>query len=80
MRQRREELLGITSYSSTYAYIYVEPHEIRFEILTPLLTLDTWLPVQRKEKDILSVEEQEQLQRSLESFLCEKCKAMVDGV
>ncbi len=80
MRQRREELLGITSYSSTYAYIYVEPHEIRFEILTPLLTLDTWLPVQREEKDILSVKEQEQLQDSLETFLREKCKAVVDGV
>jgi len=80
MRQRREELLGITSYSSTYAYIYVEPHEIRFEILTPLLTLDTWLPVQRKERDILSVEEQEQLQDSMETFLREKCKAVVDGV
>jgi hypothetical protein len=32
MKKRREELLGITSYSSTYAYIYVEPFEIRFEI------------------------------------------------
>lgn len=80
MRQRREELLGITSYSSTYAYIYVEPHEIRFEILAPLLTLETWLPIQRKEKEFLSVEEQEKLKDSLEAFLRQKCKAFVDGV
>jgi len=80
MKQRREELLGITSYSSTYAYLYVEPHELRFEILVPLLTLDTWFPVDRKDKDILSIKEQTQLKESLDSFLQQHCSALIDGV
>ena len=80
MKKRREELLGITSYSSTYAYIYVEPYEIRFEILVPLLTLETWLPLERLEKDFLSVEEQEGLNQPLESYLRTQCKGSVDGI
>jgi hypothetical protein len=80
MRKRREELLGITSFSSTYAYIYVEPHEIRFELLVPLLTLDTWLPTKRAATDFLSVEEQTGLEERLEALLREQCQFHVDGI
>lgn len=79
MKKRREELLGITSYSSTYAYIYVEPYEIRFEILVPLLTLETWLPLERVEKDFLSVQEQEDLRNPLENYIRSQCQGWVDG-
>ena len=80
MKKRREELLGITSYSSTYAYIYVEPYEIRFEILVPLLTLETWLPIERDEKDFLSVQEQEGLRKPLEAYVRTQCQGWVDGI
>jgi hypothetical protein len=80
MKKRREELLGITSYSSTYAYIYVEPYEIRFEILVPLLTLETWLPLERDEKDFLSVKEQEELRKPLETYIRKQCQGWVDGI
>ena len=80
MKKRRKELLGITSYSSTYAYIYVEPFEIRFEILVPLLTLETWMPMERNEKDFLSVEEQEGLRNPLEQFIRSHCEGLVDGI
>jgi len=80
MKKRREELLGITSYSSTYAYIYVEPFEIRFEILVPLLTLETWMPIERNEKDFLSVEEQEGLRKPLEKYIRSHCEGLVDGI
>lgn len=80
MKKRREELLGITSYSSTYAYIYVEPYEIRFEILVPLLTLETWLPLKRSENDFLSVDEQAVLKDPLEAYIRTQCKGWVDGI
>lgn len=80
MKQRRESLLGITSYSATYAYLYVEPHETRLEILVPLLTLETWLPVSRADPDFLSVQEQQALADSLESFLPNACEVNIEGV
>ncbi len=80
MKKRREELLGITSYSSTYAYIYVEPYEIRFEILVPLLTLETWLPLEREKQDFLSVEEQQKLKKPLEAYVRSQCNGQIDGI
>ena len=36
--KQREATLGITSYSSVYSFVYIEPNEIRHEILIPLAT------------------------------------------
>ena len=80
MKQRREALLGVTSYSATYAYLYLEPREIRFEILVPLLTLETWLPLQREEADYLSVVEQDAMEKALPGFLQEVCQTHIDGM
>ncbi len=80
MKQRREGLLGVTSYSATYAYLYLEPQEIRFEILVPLLTLETWLPLQREEADYLSVAEQDGMEKALPGFLQEVCQTHIDGM
>ena len=80
MKQRREALLGVTSYSATYAYLYLEPREIRFEILVPLLTLETWLPLQREEADYLSVAEQDAMDKALPGFLQEVCHTHIDGM
>ena len=80
MKQRREALLGVTSYSATYAYLYLEPQEIRFEILVPLLTLETWLPLQREEADYLSVAEQDAMEKALPGFLQEVCHTHIDGM
>ena len=80
MKQRREALLGVTSYSATYAYLYLEPREIRFEILVPLLTLETWLPLQREEADYLSVAEQDVMEKVLPGFLQEVCQTHIDGM
>ena len=80
MKQRRKALLGVTSYSATYAYLYLEPREIRFEILVPLLTLETWLPLQREEADYLSVAEQDAMEKALPGFLQEVCQTHIDGM
>jgi hypothetical protein len=63
LKQRREERLkqqlGIASYSGLYSFFYITPHEVRHEILIPLLTLDEWTPIKRKRPDFLEVAEQE---------------------
>lgn len=63
LKQRREERLkqqlGIASYSGLYSFFYITPHEVRHEILIPLLTLDEWTLIKRKSRGFLEVAEQQ---------------------
>ncbi len=47
LKQEREATLGITSYSSVYSFIYIEPREVRHEILVPLVTLESSVLIAR---------------------------------
>jgi len=76
----REETLGITSYGSIYSFIYITDHEVRHEILIPLLTLETWFPIERKEKEFLEVEEQEAARLKIEEFFGQGNPVTLDGV
>jgi hypothetical protein len=60
-KKRQEQLrqrLGIASYGGLYSFIYVTNSEVRHEILIPLLTLERWLPIVRKNPDFIEVSEQ----------------------
>ena len=56
--EQRRQNMGITSYSATYTFVYIQNEEVRVEILMPLLTLETWQPVARANTDFLEVAEQ----------------------
>ena len=77
---RQNQMLGITSYSSVYSYIYVTDREVRHEILVPLLTLETWLPVERKDPEFLEIEEQHAAREKIAAYFVEKHPLFVDGV
>lgn len=78
--EKKEEKLGITSYSSTYSYFYITNQEVRHEVLIPLLTLEKWIEVQRADPEFLEVEEQEAAREPLEAFFAEHGKVYIDGV
>lgn len=72
--------MGIESYSSVYAFIYIEPAEVRVEILLPLLTLESWVPLTRASKDFLEVEEQKAAAEVLRRFFQGRNQVLMDGV
>ena len=84
LRKRREARkagkLGIGSYSGLYSYIYIEPFEVRHEVLVPLLTFEAWLPLERADKDFITVEEQEAARDKIEQFFREHNPVAIDGV
>ena len=84
LRKRREarkaERLGISSYSGLYSYIYIEPFELRHEVLIPLITFETLAPLKRAEKDFISVEEQEKAKRTIEEFFRTHNPVEIDGI
>ena len=56
--EKRKQDMGITSYSATYTFVYIQNEEVRVEILMPLLTLEMWQPVARTNADFIEVSEQ----------------------
>lgn len=80
MESRRQSTLGITSYSSTYAFLYIEPAEVRLEILVPLLSLedDAWR-VPRADAERLTPEEQTAAKNLVAERLAGKIPMTVDG-
>ena len=80
MKQRREELLGITSYSTTYSYIYITETEVRHEILVPLLTLETWLTIERSSPDFLEVDEQDAAALAIKDYFLSHGPVKIDGI
>lgn len=78
--EKQREMLGITSYSAVYSYIYITDREVRHEILVPLLTLETWLPVGRRDPDFLDVDEQEALRVKILDYFFRKHPVEIDGI
>ncbi len=83
-RRRREERkqarMGITSYDAVYGFVYITDHEVRAEILIPLATLETWMPIPRRDPAFLEVDEQAAARAKLEEFFRGKNKVLIDGV
>lgn len=80
MESRRQSTLGITSYSSTYAFLYIEPAEVRLEILVPLLSLEdeAWR-VPRADPERLTPEEQSAARDLVIERLAGKVPLTIDG-
>ncbi|MSU40513.1 MAG: hypothetical protein EXS22_05955 [Pedosphaera sp.] len=84
LKARREEdfrqRLGITSYAGLYSYIYLTDHEVRHEILIPLLTFEQWLPLTRRHADFLDVDEQEAMRPKIEAHFRDRHPVAIDGI
>ena len=80
LREKRvQEQLGIASYGGLYSFIYVTPHEVRHEVLVPLLTLESWVKLKRRDPDFLDVEEQIAARPDIEAFFSERNPVLIDG-
>lgn len=78
-QQQQEEALGIMSYSSVYSFLYIEPREVRHEILIPLMTLEQSVPLKREQSDFLSIPEQDAVQPLIEEFFRTGNPITIDG-
>lgn len=77
--QQREQTLGITSYSSVYSFLYIEDHEVRHEILIPLLTLEASVLIARQNDAFLEIAEQDAARRQIEAFFLAGNPVEIDG-
>lgn len=77
--KQREATLGITSYSSVYSFIYVEPAEIRHEVLVPLASLKTILPMEHKDPAFIEIEEQDAVRKLINEWLIDENPTTING-
>jgi hypothetical protein len=77
---RKQQELGITDYGSVYSFVYIEDHEVRHEILIPLLTLETSVLIPRRDAAFLELEEQEEARTQIGSFFAAGNPMEIDGV
>ena len=77
--KQREVTLGITSYSSVYSFIYIEPTEVRLELLIPLATLKTILPVKHRDPAFVEVDEQEAVRDLIRNWLKDENPVTING-
>lgn len=79
LEKQRTATLGITSYSSVYSFIYIEPAEVRHEILIPLANLKTILPLQHEDPSFIDVDEQDGVRELILEWLIDAAPATLNG-
>jgi len=65
--------------SALMSFLYVEPHEVRHEILTRVKDLETWMELGLRGKDYIEVDELEGLKQRVGEFLLQKNPVLIDG-
>ncbi len=83
LRKKRDEQLrsrlGISSYTGLFSFLYITRFELRHEILIPLLTLEQWLPIPRKQPEFIEVDEQVALHAAIEQFFRQHNRVVING-
>lgn len=79
-KEQFEDSLGIASYTGLYSFVYINRFEVRHELLVPLLTLEEWVKVPRKDPDYLEIEEQSAAKENIAQFFSEKSSVQIDGM
>jgi hypothetical protein len=78
--KQREATLGITSYSSVYSFIYIEPAEVRHEVLIPLASLRTIIPMEHEDPAFIEVGEQDGVRELIRDWLSDVNPTTINGV
>jgi hypothetical protein len=79
LTERREETLGITSYSAVYSFIYINDREVRHEILVPLATLESSVLIPRRDDAFLEVDEQPEAAEQIGAYFSAGNPVLIDG-
>ncbi len=78
--EQRETMLGITSYSNVYSFIYITPYQVRHELLIPLANLATVIDFERADPSFLDVPEQEAARQRIETYFRQWNPVEIDGI
>jgi len=76
----RHPSLRRKNYAPISAYLYVEPYEVRKEIIVRPKDLQEWIDLGLREDGVIPVDKQEELKKRVSEFLAAKNPVRVDGL
>ncbi len=65
--------------SSLMSYLYVEPYEVRHEIVVRIKDLDQWMTMPWSLDDYIEIEQQDSLKTAVAAFLASRNHVKIDG-
>lgn len=65
--------------SALMSFLYVEPHEVRHEILTRVKDLEVWMDLGLRGNEFIEVDELDGLRQRVGAFLLQKNPVLIDG-
>lgn len=66
--------------SALMSYLYIEPYEVRHEILVRVRDLEHWMDLGLRDREFIELDELEPLKRRVGEFLKDKNPVRIDGV
>lgn len=66
--------------SAMMSFLYIEPHEVRHEVLIRVRDLEQWMDLELRGDEFIEVDELDTLRRRIGEFLLSKNPVRVDGV
>ncbi len=76
---RERSFFGVTNYSAVYSYIYIQPGEIRHEMLLPLLTMNRFLTVVERDAERMTVDRQREVRARVGEYFANNTRVLIDG-
>ncbi|MBT8438885.1 MAG: hypothetical protein KJO91_04095 [Gammaproteobacteria bacterium] len=61
------------------SFLYIEPHEVRHEILIRVKDMENWIELGLRGGEYIEIEELDDLKQRINAFLLEKNPVMIDG-
>jgi hypothetical protein len=65
--------------SGVMSFLYIEPYEVRHEILARVKDLAAWMDLGLRGNEFIEADENEQLKKRVGEFLLERDKVLIDG-
>ncbi|MGB3096039.1 MAG: hypothetical protein WBB46_04815 [Candidatus Deferrimicrobiaceae bacterium] len=65
--------------SGVKSFLYIEPYEVRHEVLARVKDLAAWIDLGLRGKEFIEAEENEELKRRVGEFFLERDKVQIDG-
>jgi hypothetical protein len=79
MRERRDDVLGVSALNTVRSFLYITPREVRHELLIPFPLIESFLTVDRADADFLTHEEQQAAKPIIGDFFAAKNPVSIDN-
>ncbi|MBL8889380.1 MAG: hypothetical protein JNL67_05345 [Planctomycetaceae bacterium] len=80
LSRQDERLLGVTNFGATYLWAYVEPRQLRVELLIPLNVLATLFEIQSADPDFLQRDEMIAAEQRIRKYFATGNQVAINGL